>query len=304
MPSSNGVYSLPVGYLAVTGQTIQASQHNPPLEDIAAALTARLSRDGTAAMTGPLKVVDGAVGAPAVAFNSAQSTGFYKTAGGNIGVAINGVETVEFGSGGIVTGARFLGELIPYTGITAPALFVLPYGQTLSRTTYAALWAFALTEIAAGNTFYNNGDGATTFGIGDLRGRSIAAIDNMGGSDANRLAAGGLSTVRKIIGGASGQDAVTIAQNQLPNVAPTFTGQSQTVSSNQTNIRQGGTDIGGVSSGGGSLVAQLPAPVQGGITMTFTSVGTVSSINGGVTQQTLNNMQPTMVLQFALFAGA
>jgi hypothetical protein len=48
MPSSNGVYSLPPGYLAATGTTIQVSQHNPIFEDVAAALTLRLSRDGTA----------------------------------------------------------------------------------------------------------------------------------------------------------------------------------------------------------------------------------------------------------------
>jgi hypothetical protein len=59
MPSSNGVYSLPSGYLAVTGATILASQHNPPLEDIAAALTLRLSRDGTAPMIGPVQLAVG-----------------------------------------------------------------------------------------------------------------------------------------------------------------------------------------------------------------------------------------------------
>jgi hypothetical protein len=59
MPSTNGVYTLPLGYLAVTGATIQASQHNPPLEDIAQALTGRLSRDGTAAMVGALQLQQG-----------------------------------------------------------------------------------------------------------------------------------------------------------------------------------------------------------------------------------------------------
>jgi hypothetical protein len=48
MPSSDGVYSLPPGYLAIDGGVIEISQHSPPLEDIAAALTLRLSRDGTA----------------------------------------------------------------------------------------------------------------------------------------------------------------------------------------------------------------------------------------------------------------
>lgn len=54
MPRSNGIYSLPPGYLAVSGQTIQPSQHNPPLEDLAQAMTDSLPRDGTAGMTGPL----------------------------------------------------------------------------------------------------------------------------------------------------------------------------------------------------------------------------------------------------------
>src|SRR6185312_3083116 len=127
MPSANGVYTLPTGYLAVTGQTIQASQHNPPLEDIAAALTARVSRDGTAAMTGALKLADGTVGAPGLTFNSDQLSGFYKTTNG-FGVAIGGTKVAEFLAGGI-TGARFIGELIPWTGSSAPPLCVLPVGQ-------------------------------------------------------------------------------------------------------------------------------------------------------------------------------
>lgn len=55
MPSDGaGVYSLPTGYLAVTGQPVVPSNHNPPLEDIRDALTARLMRSGVNAMTGKL----------------------------------------------------------------------------------------------------------------------------------------------------------------------------------------------------------------------------------------------------------
>ncbi len=54
------MYSLPAGYKAVADTTILTSQHNPPLEDIAAALTGSLPRDGSAAMTGPLKLQAGA----------------------------------------------------------------------------------------------------------------------------------------------------------------------------------------------------------------------------------------------------
>lgn len=47
---SNGNFSLVSGYLGVTGQTILTSQHNPPLEDIAAGLSSTLLRTGVSAM--------------------------------------------------------------------------------------------------------------------------------------------------------------------------------------------------------------------------------------------------------------
>lgn len=54
MPRVSGVYSLPPSYKATAGQTIRTSQHNPPLEDIAQALTDSLPRDGSAAMSSDL----------------------------------------------------------------------------------------------------------------------------------------------------------------------------------------------------------------------------------------------------------
>jgi hypothetical protein len=75
MPSSNGVYSLPPGYLAATGTTIQVSQHNPIFEDVAAALTARLSRDGTAPMTGVLNLAAGSATAPSLIFTGNVGSG-------------------------------------------------------------------------------------------------------------------------------------------------------------------------------------------------------------------------------------
>lgn len=47
---SNGVFSLPGGYLGTTGETILTSQHNPPLEDIRDALTGSLARNGGGGM--------------------------------------------------------------------------------------------------------------------------------------------------------------------------------------------------------------------------------------------------------------
>lgn len=50
--SPTGVYSLPPGYLAVDGQYILSSQHNPPLEDIGKALSLALLRDGRSPLEG------------------------------------------------------------------------------------------------------------------------------------------------------------------------------------------------------------------------------------------------------------
>ncbi|WP_434733767.1 hypothetical protein NL154_05715 [Rhizobium sp. YTUHZ044] len=54
---ANGNFSLSPSYLAVAGQVIQPSQHNPPLEDIAiSGLSQVLVRDGRAPMTGALNL--------------------------------------------------------------------------------------------------------------------------------------------------------------------------------------------------------------------------------------------------------
>lgn len=52
----NGNYNLPNGYKAVTGEKVLASQHNPPLEDLAAAMTDSLPRNGRAPMLGPFNM--------------------------------------------------------------------------------------------------------------------------------------------------------------------------------------------------------------------------------------------------------
>lgn len=55
MPDNGaGIYSLPAIYTATPDTTIEAEQHNQPLEDIEAAITARLPRSGAAAMLGAL----------------------------------------------------------------------------------------------------------------------------------------------------------------------------------------------------------------------------------------------------------
>jgi hypothetical protein len=75
------------------------------------------------------------------------------------------------------------GEVKPFAGAAVPAGYLLAFGQAISRTNYAGLFAVC-------GTTYGVGDGSTTFNLPDLRGRVIAGKGNMGGVDANRLTGG------------------------------------------------------------------------------------------------------------------
>lgn len=55
---SNGNFTLDPGYLAVLGNTIQPSQHNPPLEDIQSGLSQVILRNGVAPMSGQLTLAN------------------------------------------------------------------------------------------------------------------------------------------------------------------------------------------------------------------------------------------------------
>jgi len=103
-----------------------------------------------------------------------------------------------------------LGVALPYFGVTAPAsAFALPFGQAISRTTYANL--FNLISIT-----YGAGDGATTFNIPDLRGYLLAGKDDMGGAAASRITAGASGIDGTVLGAAGGTQTVTLITAQMP----------------------------------------------------------------------------------------
>lgn len=100
------------------------------------------------------------------------------------------------------------GVVLAFAGTTAPTGWLMCAGQAVSRTTYAALFAVI-------GTTYGAGDGTTTFNVPDLRGRVIAGVDNMGGTAANRLTAGG-SGVAGTLGAAGGAETHTLTETQMP----------------------------------------------------------------------------------------
>jgi microcystin-dependent protein len=74
------------------------------------------------------------------------------------------------------------GSFLLYSGTSPPNGWLLCYGQAVSRTGYAALYAVI-------GTTYGAGDGSNTFNVPDMRGRVGVGLDNMGGVAAGTVAA-------------------------------------------------------------------------------------------------------------------
>lgn len=89
------------------------------------------------------------------------------------------------------------GTVVAYVGATAPAGWLFCFGQAVSRTTYAALFAAIGVVFGAGN-------GTTTFNVPDLRGRLPLGRDNMGGTPANRVTAATSGVTASDLGAAGG----------------------------------------------------------------------------------------------------
>lgn len=159
MPTSNGVFSLITSYFATAGQNIRTEQHNPVLEDIAVALTNRVTRDGSAPMTGDLPM------------NGRKVTGM------GAGVAATDAATVA--QLPVASVLSPTGQVGAFAMATAPTGWLAANGALVSRTTYAALFA-------AIGTVYGAGDGTTTFALPDLRGEFLRGLDSGRGVDTGR----------------------------------------------------------------------------------------------------------------------
>lgn len=188
-----------------------------------------------------------------------------------------------------------IGAVLDYAGTTAPnSNFALAYGQAISRTTYAGLFA------QVGTTF-GVGDGTTTFNLPDTRGRAVFGVDNMGGSAANRITVAGGNFDGTVLGGTGGLQNHTQTIAEMPvhtpagTIAPlTASGTTGTESAvhthNGTTDSSGdhfhtapdatskvGTFTGGGSNGWGGA-SSANTSTNGAHTHTFTS-GTESALH-------------------------
>lgn len=81
---------------------------------------------------------------------------------------------VPFAAGSVPPGSMF-----DFAGNSAPAGYLLCFGQAVSRSTFSVLFGVI-------GTTYGTGDGTSTFNLPDRRGRGSVGLDNMGGTLAGR----------------------------------------------------------------------------------------------------------------------
>jgi microcystin-dependent protein len=137
--NSQGLYILPPSNPVVPNTLIESAWANTTMDDIAAALTGSLPRDGSAPMTGPLIL---AAGDPTNARHATSKAYVDRFLGYATGMPI--------------------GAVFAFAPNAVPAGYLLCDGQAVSRTTYADLFA------AIGTTF-GSGDGVSTFNVPDMR---------------------------------------------------------------------------------------------------------------------------------------
>tara|TARA_R100001143_G_scaffold61749_1_gene63335 strand:- start:53 stop:1150 length:1098 start_codon:yes stop_codon:yes gene_type:complete len=113
-----------------------------------------------------------------------------------------------FGSGVNLTGIVPSGSIFSYAGASAPSGYILCFGQAISRSTYSDLFT------AIGTT-YGTGDGSSTFNLPDLRGRTVAGQDDMGGSSADRLTGQTGGVNGDTLGGTGGAETHTLSAAEL-----------------------------------------------------------------------------------------
>lgn len=97
-------------------------------------------------------------------------------------IAANAVTTAKIADASITAAKLAVDLLLPpgvvtsYVGTSAPAGWLLCNGATVSRTTYAALFAII-------GTTHGSGDGSTTFHLPDYRGRFLRGVDGTAARD-------------------------------------------------------------------------------------------------------------------------
>ena len=189
---------------------------------------------------------------------------------------------ISSGTGAV--GFMPVGVVVPFAGSSSPAGWQLCYGQAISRTTYAGLFSSI-------GTTYGSGDGSTTFNVPELRGRVVAGEDDMGGTAASRLTAGGSGIIGTTLGATGGTQTHTLTTTEMPSHTHTQNPHSHS----ETNaVRYPSVTVANFGEGGG-FNSQYNAS-----TSTGSSTATNQNTGGGGAHQ---NTQPTIILNYIIKAA-
>ena len=188
-----------------------------------------------------------------------------------------------------------VGIVNPFAGSIAPAGWLLCGGQAVSRSSFAGLFAVI-------GTTYGTGDGSTTFNVPDMRGRTIAGLDNMGGSAASRLTSTTITGGAETLGNNGGAQTHTLASGESGVPAHGHTASSGNDSPDHTHGTYGGTFSGSYPYTSGWNTAGAVRTSDGASNRHTHSI-TVNNNTAANAGSAHNNTQPTIVLNYIIKAA-
>lgn len=309
------------------GTTISSASVNSDFTDIATALTGSVAASGETSITGPIRFASGTALLPSITFTSEATTGVYWVSAGKLGIAGGATAIAFFDKNRVGTGQdgnQFtyantaipapVGAIIDFGGSTAPAGWFLCSGANFTRASYPELFTVISTN-------FGSGDGLTTAGLPDLRGRVTLGRDDMGGTAANRITNAVSGITGTTLGAAGGSQSVVLLKVNLPsyNLAAntaSWTYSSSTIDSSfSVSPTYDKYDPQGTQVSNTALLVNVISAASSFAATALTSNGTISTtvssfagaiggtIASGGSDLAHVNVPPAMIVNKIIFAG-